>query len=80
LGRSEGVASFLPWRPSGRFAVFVGPRVGGCIEAAGVNNLFDKVYRDHTNGINRVSDSDVMVGDRLPGPGRSLFARVNYRW
>jgi len=45
-----------------------------------VNNLFDKVYRDHTNGINRVADSDVTVGDRLPGPGRSLFARVNYRW
>jgi iron complex outermembrane receptor protein len=48
--------------------------------SAGVNNLFDKVYRDHTNGINRVADSDVTVGDRLPGPGRSLFARVNYRW
>ena len=48
--------------------------------SGGVNNLFDKVYRDHTNGINRVADSDVAVGDRLPGPGRSLFARLNYRW
>jgi hypothetical protein len=80
LGRSGGVARILPWRPAGRSAVFVGLSLDGCIRVAGVNNLFDKVYRDHTNGINRVADSDVTVGDRLPGPGRSLFARVNYRW
>ncbi len=48
--------------------------------SGGVNNLFDKVYRDHTNGINRVTDSDVAVGDRLPGAGRSVFARVGFRW
>jgi len=47
---------------------------------AGVNNVFDKEYSDHLNGYNRVRDSDVAFGDRLPGPGRSLFARVNYTW
>lgn len=65
----------------GIFNLFGSYRTGGRMTlSAGVNNLFDKVYRDHTNGINRVAGSDVGVGDRLPGPGRSLFARVNYRW
>jgi iron complex outermembrane receptor protein len=47
---------------------------------AGVNNLFDTRYSDHLNGYNRVRDSDVALGERLPGPGRSLFARVHYSW
>ncbi len=47
---------------------------------AGVNNIFDEEYRDHLNGYNRVRNSDVPFGERLPGPGRSLFARVNYNW
>ncbi len=47
---------------------------------AGVNNLFDSEYTDHLNGINRVNGSDVAVGERLPGAGRSLYARINYRW
>jgi iron complex outermembrane receptor protein len=47
---------------------------------AGVNNVFDKEYRDHTNGVNRVTNSDVAVGERLPGPGRSFFGRLRYNW
>ena len=50
------------------------------VVTAGINNLFDESYSDHLNGINRVAGSDVAVGERLPGPGRSLFARVNYSW
>lgn len=46
----------------------------------GVNNVFDKEYRDHTNGVNRVRNSDVAIGQRMPGPGSSFFARVNYGW
>ena len=46
----------------------------------GVNNVFDKEYRDHTNGINRVMNSDVAVGERLPGAGRSFFGRLRYNW
>jgi len=46
--------------------------------SADLNNLFDKLDRDHTNGINRVVSSDVAVGDRLPGPGRSVSVRINY--
>jgi iron complex outermembrane receptor protein len=47
---------------------------------AGVNNVFDREYRDHTNGVNRVTNSDVAVGERLPGPGRSFFGRLRYNW
>jgi len=47
---------------------------------AGINNLFDKNYADHTNGTNRVRNSDVAVGERLSGPGRSFFARVSLAW
>ncbi len=47
---------------------------------AGVNNVFDEEYSDHLNGYNRVRNSDVAVGERLPGPGRNLFARVNFHW
>lgn len=46
--------------------------------SAGVNNLFDKHYLNHLGGYNRVNGSDIAVGDRLPGVGRSIFAKV--RW
>ena len=48
--------------------------------AAGVENVFDKNYQDHLGGYNRVMNSDVEQGDRLPGYGRNLFARVLYRF
>ncbi|MCP4410862.1 MAG: TonB-dependent receptor, partial [Gammaproteobacteria bacterium] len=47
---------------------------------AGVDNVFDKTYSPHLNGTNRVRMSDVAVGDRLPGPGRNLYARLNVEW
>ncbi len=49
---------------------------------AGVNNLFDRRYSDHLAGYNRVSadangePSDLAVGERIPGAGRSLFIRA----
>jgi iron complex outermembrane receptor protein len=46
--------------------------------AAGVENVFDKNYQDHLGGYNRVMNSDVEQGERLPGYGRNLFARVLY--
>jgi len=47
---------------------------------ASLNNVFDKEYSDHTNGVNRVSNSDIAMGERLPGSGRSFFARLAYNW
>lgn len=48
--------------------------------STGVSNLFDNAARDHLNGYNRVRNSDVPFGERLPGIGRNVFVRANYRW
>jgi len=45
---------------------------------AGVNNLFDRGYANHLGGFNRAAgDTDVAVGDRLPGIGRSGYININ---
>ncbi|MAP95268.1 MAG: TonB-dependent receptor [Ponticaulis sp.] len=45
--------------------------------SAGVENLFDQVYRDHLSGYNRNGFGDVPLGERLPGPGRGAFVRLS---
>lgn len=47
---------------------------------AGVENLFDREYRSHLAGRNRVADSDVALGDRLPGSGRGAFVVLKAAW
>ena len=44
----------------------------------GIENLFDTYYLEHLAGYNRITGSDVPLGSRLPGAGRSAFARI--RW
>ena len=44
----------------------------------GIQNLFDSYYLEHLAGYNRITGSDVPLGARLPGAGRSAFARI--RW
>ncbi len=46
--------------------------------SGGVENLFDRDYEQHLAGYNRVQNSDVAVGDRLPGTGRNLFLKVSF--
>jgi iron complex outermembrane receptor protein len=48
--------------------------------SAGVENILDSTARDHLAGINRVTGSDVAVGERLPSPGRNYFATLEYRY
>jgi len=48
--------------------------------SAGVENLLDREYADHLAGTNRVTGSDVPVGVRLPGLGRSFFLALNWRY
>ena len=48
--------------------------------AAGVDNLFDKRYRDHLGGYNRAANPDIARGERLPGYGINAFARVVYEF
>ncbi len=45
-----------------------------------LENVLDEDYADHLGGINRVSGSDVAVGQRLPGMGRSLVLALNARF
>jgi iron complex outermembrane receptor protein len=46
----------------------------------GIDNVADALYRDHVSGINRVTNSDVAVGERIPGAGRNFYGRVAWRW
>ncbi len=57
------------WRP-----------VNGLGFQAGVENLLDKDYTKHTSGFNRVRGSDVPVGRRIPGPGRSFYLTLDGSW
>ena len=47
--------------------------------SAGLENLLDHAYRRHLAGYNRNTGSDVGVGERLPGPGRSFGIRLTIR-
>jgi iron complex outermembrane recepter protein len=46
----------------------------------GVENLLDKNYADHLGGVNRVGDSDVGIGERIPGTGRFGYASVTWKF
>ncbi|WP_417492782.1 TonB-dependent receptor plug domain-containing protein [Maricaulis sp.] len=47
--------------------------------SAGIENLLDHSYRQHLAGYNRNAGSDVGLGERLPGTGRSLGLRLTLR-
>jgi len=50
---------------------------------AGIENLLDRDYRVHLNGLNRALnnvESGIGLGERLPGAGRNLYATVSYEW
>ncbi len=46
----------------------------------GIDNLLNKKYRDHQTGYNRVGNSDIKLGNRLPGQERNAFVRLDYQW
>lgn len=47
----------------------------------GVTNVFDRKYRDHLGGYNRaMGNEDIVVGERLPGLGRSFYVGMNLSW
>lgn len=48
----------------------------GVTLAAGVENIFNERYEEHLAGYNRIMNSDIALGARLPGAGRSAFFRV----
>ncbi|WP_223670376.1 TonB-dependent receptor plug domain-containing protein [Kangiella shandongensis] len=52
----------------------------GVLIKAGIENIFDKEYREHLGGVNRARGSDIAVGERLPGLGQNLYVGVEYRF
>ena len=44
----------------------------------GVENLFNQEYSPHLAGINRVTGSDVAVGESIPGAGRFFYANLSW--
>ena len=49
----------------------------GLAVGVALENVFDKRYADHLGGVNRVMQSDVLVGGRIPGAGRFVSVSVN---
>jgi len=47
----------------------------------GIENLLDKDYRIHLNGLNRNPLNDgTAIGEHLPGAGRNFYATLSYDW
>ncbi len=40
---------------------------------SGVTNLFDRFYANHLNSVNRNGESDIAVGEVIPGMGRTAY-------
>ncbi len=57
----------IQWMPAQSFLV-----------SLGLENIFNREYRSHLSGYNRVMGSDVTLGDRIPGRGRSLYFEVRF--
>ena len=52
--------------------------IQGTTLSAGVNNIIDTKYVDHLNGINRASNTNLAMGQRIPNPGRNVFVALRY--
>ncbi|MEE9271846.1 MAG: TonB-dependent receptor [Robiginitomaculum sp.] len=51
----------------------------GIMVSAGVENIFDTFYAEHLSGYNRIKNSDVPLGVRLPGAGRGVYIKLMLR-
>lgn len=48
---------------------------------AGIENIMDKNYSLHLNGINRVAgNADIAIGERLPEAGRNVYLKAQLQW
>lgn len=71
-------AGYALWNIRGQANLYQGLQLG-----VGVENLLDKEYRVHLNGLNRSAnnvDNGTDIGDRLPGIGRNVYVTLNYEW
>ncbi|OZA92976.1 MAG: hypothetical protein B7X57_06510 [Erythrobacter sp. 34-65-8] len=78
-GKVSATNSELPSKGYAVLSLFGEARLmRGMTLAAGVENLFDTLYRPHLSGLNRVGASDVPMGSRLPGAGRGAWVRLGF--
>ncbi|WP_341327996.1 TonB-dependent receptor [Methylotuvimicrobium sp. KM2] len=71
-------SGYALWNIRGQAELYKGLQVG-----AGVENLLDKEYRVHLNGLNRAAnniENGTNIGDRLPGIGRNVYVTLSYEW
>jgi iron complex outermembrane receptor protein len=71
-------SGYALWNIRGQAELYKGLQLG-----VGVENLLDKDYRVHLNGLNRSLNNEasgIAVGDRLPGIGRNVYVTLNYEW
>ena len=61
----------LQYQPSYKY-------IQGLKLAVGLDNIFDNRHADHLNGINRIRESKVGLGNRVPNPGRNVYVTLNY--
>jgi len=61
------------------YAQYELPQYGAQL-TAGVENVMDKTYRPHLNGINRVAQSDVPLRSRIPGDGINGFVQMVWQF
>lgn len=45
-----------------------------------VENIFNKDYADHLSGINRIENTAIPLGSKLPGTGRSIGVSLQYNY
>jgi len=74
--RQDRVSAFNAEQPTPGYGIVnaaiswnAGRRIRIDVEAS---NLFDRGYQDHLAGVNRVSDVDILVGERLWGAERTV--------
>ncbi|MCS5586925.1 MAG: TonB-dependent receptor [Porticoccaceae bacterium] len=46
----------------------------------GLSNIFDRAYSSHVAGCNRIAGSDITLGDKLPGLGRTAYIALQINW
>jgi iron complex outermembrane receptor protein len=79
VSRSNGERASAGYGLLHLYAQYTFPHQGLTL-TGGFENLLDKTYRPHLNGINRVAASDVPVGTRLPGDGRNAFVQIAWQF
>lgn len=84
VARQDKVSASNSEQPTGGYLLanlYAGIDLGEALRIdGGIENLLDKSYEQHLAGYNRVMGSDVPLGARLPGTGRSAFVRMRVKY